>query len=87
MKPYHILKIAEYRGCPILVRQFPSMSYFEYVTVIGKQMYSSHLFATIPLLSRLLGKGYTEREIESSVRMVVTLAQTTIDTVLGTDKP
>ena len=74
----------EYKGCPIVVRRIGEN--FEYITCINNLIYSSFIKARINIFTKLMGKGYTDKQIKNITNYVVTLAQSTIDTVKSDSK-
>jgi len=74
-----------YQGCPVVIRQ--AEEHFEYITCINNQIYSSAIVARRSIVQRLLGQDYTEKQIQDITTYVIKLAETTIETVLGTKQP
>lgn len=72
----------EYQKCPIVLRQIGEK--FEYITCINNQIYSSFIVARKTVLQRLILGGYTKEQLHKITNYVLAMAQTTIDTVLGT---
>lgn len=71
----------EYEGCPIVIRRVGEK--FEYITCINNLIYSSFVEARLSIFAKLLGTGYTDKQIHKITNYVISLAQTTIDTVKG----
>lgn len=77
-------KSIEYAKCPIIIRQ--SGSYFEYITCINGEIYSSFIIARLSFLKRFFLKSYTKNNLEKITNYMLAMAQTTIDTVLSSKK-
>lgn len=74
----------EYDGCPIVIRRIGEN--FEYITCINNLIYSSFVKARLSIFSKMFGTGYTDKQIKSITNYVISLAQSTIDTVKAENK-
>jgi len=75
-------KPIDYQGCPIYVRN--TGENWEYLTVIGGEIYTASIVATKTAMQRLLGRAYTSKQVSDITQYMIAMAQTTIDSVLGT---
>lgn len=82
MKYQVLKKQIEYKNCPIVIRQFGEN--FEFITCINNQIYSSYINARQNFLRRLFGMGYTVDNKNKITNYVIAMAQTTVDSILGT---
>ena len=73
-------KQIEYKNCPIVIRQVGEA--FEYITCINNLLYSSYVIARKPLLARLFGRSYSQKQLEKFTNYVINMAYTTIDSVI-----
>lgn len=74
----------EYDGCPIVIRRIGEN--FEYITCINNLIYSSFVKARLSIFAKMLGTGYSKGQIKNITNYVISLAQSTIDTVKAENK-
>lgn len=78
---YKVLsKPMTYQDCPIYVRNDGEK--WEYLTVIGGEIYTSYIVARLPFVRRITGRGYTKKMVHDTTNYMIAMAQATIDTVL-----
>jgi len=77
------LKVVEYRKNKVYVRNFGST--FEYLVFIDGDLYGTHLTVSRTIGQFLLGRDYTEQQLADTVRLVLKMAEASVDYVL--DKP
>ncbi len=74
------LKVAEYRGCTVYIRNFKNT--FEYLALIGGELYTAHIVVTRRPLQALLGRDYTQEQLSDATKHLWMTAEATIDYVL-----
>jgi hypothetical protein len=74
------LKVAEYRGCSVYIRNFNNV--FEYLTVINGQLYTAHIVVFKGPLQSIFGCDYTEKHLTDTVKYLINTAEATVDYVL-----
>jgi len=72
-----ILKVDDYRGDKIYVRQFGHV--FEYLIVHQRQVYTMHNVFFPRWYRRLTKNQYNEKELEDGMRLTLAAARNTID--------
>lgn len=75
-------KPVDYQNCPIYVRN--SGESWEYLTVIRGEIYTASIVARKTAMQRIMGKPYTAKQVSDITQYMLAMAQTTIDSVLGT---
>lgn len=73
------LQVAEYKGCKIYIRNFNKV--FEYIVVVGNEIYTTHIIATKRPLQALLRQDYTSKQLTDVVKYLMNTAEATIDFV------
>lgn len=73
-----------HKDCPIAIRQIGEN--FEFLTCINNELYSSFITARKSLLQKILFRDYSEKQMKGITNYVISMAQTTIDTVLSPEQ-
>lgn len=74
-------KIIHYGDFPIYLCQCGEM--FWYMTVIGGEIYLAAIRVKVGLWRRIIGKDYQQEEVQGAVQLLVSMAETTIETILN----
>lgn len=77
------IKVVEYRKAKVYIRNWGST--FEYLVVIGGNLYGSHAVIRKNPLRALLGQDYTDKQLGDAIQYFLKMAEATVDYVL--DKP
>jgi hypothetical protein len=85
MNTVTLQKKLEYRDCPIYIRRHDEM--WEYLTVMNNEIYTASIVAKKSGFKNVMGKDYSAKEISDITQYMIAMAQTTIDQVLGEEKP
>lgn len=81
MKFQTLAKQIFHKDCPIAIRRIGEN--FEYITCINNEIYSSYVTAKKSPLQKILFLPYTEKQLRNITNYIISMAQTTIDTVLS----
>ena len=76
------LKVYEYRGQKVYVRNFASV--FEYLIPIKGEIFHSHIKVNRTPLQFLLGKDFSEKQLKDIIAYLMKMAESTIDYNLDT---
>lgn len=86
IKSIRTLKVSEYKGCKIYLRQYEGTYTFEYLAVINGEVYTMHMTNVPTWWQILLRRDYTERQMTDAVNYLQRYAETTVDHVLEKSK-
>ena len=70
----------KYRGARIYIRNFANV--FEYLVSLRGQVYTTHVVVTRTIWQRLMGRGYTSKQLEDISNYLIKTAEATVDFVL-----
>lgn len=76
------LKVAEYRKCKIYLRQYKGTNTFEYLAVVGGELYTMHIDIVKEWWQILLRRDYTQKQLTDTVNYLQRYAETTVDYVI-----
>lgn len=84
-----VLRITEWRGCPIYVLNFGRI--FQYLFVFDNKIYEDHIIYKPSFLKTLLWKMrivnlYTQEQVENAEKMILDGAVKSIDKLLNKEK-
>jgi hypothetical protein len=82
----HTFKVDEYRKCKVYYRNFGET--FEYLTIIKKELYTTHIRIIPTLINRFLywfgieKSLYSRQQQEKILKQLRVMAETTVDFIL-----
>ena len=74
------LQATEYKGYKVYIRNFNNI--FEYLVIYQGELYTTHIVVTKTLFQTVFARPYTEAQLESATKVLMNMAQTTIDYLL-----
>lgn len=71
------LQATEYKGHNVYIRNLNNI--FEYLVIFENELYTTHIVVTKTIVQSMLGLPYTQAQLESATKLLMNMAQTTID--------
>lgn len=78
------LEASKYKGFNVYIRNYKNM--FEYLAIVNGELYTAHMVINKTFIQSLLGRPYTEKQLEDVRKYLMNTAQATIEYLLENKK-